>query len=244
MRHIRGMSFPGQVFSLAREFFFPQVCALCGGSLIGASEIRYGLCGLCYAEMSPDQGERCNLCGKPLISEKGTCLSCRNGAEKPYDRLWALFPYTGKFRKLLTAYKFKKNLALANFFAEKITEIIAANPVLQNAGIVPVPPRPGKIKETGWDQIDRLVRRLEKTGQGRIQVYRCMKRRKSKVQKRLGRAERMENLKGRIFLHGAAPQTALVIDDVITTGSTMEVCSSVLKASGVGKVYGLCLFYD
>ena len=228
-----------------KEFFFPTVCALCGGSLIGAGETRYGLCEQCRAEVTPQGlGGRCNLCGKPLISEREICLSCRNGKEKIYDRLWVLFPYTGKYRKLLTAYKFGKNLALAEFFKEKVLEIIAANPVLKETVIVPVPPRPGKMKETGWDQVDFLVKRLEKNEKGRIPVCRCMKRRKSKVQKRLSRAERMENLKGRIYVYGTVPETVLVIDDVITTGSTLEVCSAALKAGGAEKVYGLCLFYD
>jgi len=237
------MSFK-QIFLGALEFFFPRACALCGGSLIGAAETRYGLCEDCSAEVAPVAGERCNLCGKPLISEKGTCISCRNGTEKSYDRLWVLFPYTGKYRKLLTAYKFKKNLALAEFFREKIWEIIADNPVLSEAVVVPVPPRPGKIKETGWDQVDYLVKRVEKNGDEQIPVRRCLRRRKSKVQKRLTRAERMENLKGRIYVHGTVSGTVLIIDDVITTGSTLEVCASALKAGGAEKVYGLCLFYD
>jgi ComF family protein len=206
------------------------------------NEIRYGLCEQCRLGIACAHGEKCNLCGKPLISERDVCLSCRNGPEKTYDRLWTLFPYTGKFRKLLTSYKFTKNLALADFFTEKILEVLDSDPVLKDACIVPVPPRPGKIKNSGWDQIDYLVKRLEKSGKDRV-YCRCLKRRKSKVQKQLGRAERMENLKGRIYLYKKAPKIALIIDDVVTTGSTMEVCSSVLKDGGVEKVYGLCLFY-
>jgi len=186
------------------------------------------------------------MCGRPLVSEKDTCLECRRGFpgrnRHSWDRLWALFPYTGEYRRLLSAYKFAKNVRLAEFFAEKIAEVIAANPVLKEACVVPVPPRPGKIKSTGWDQVEHLVRRLEKIE--KVNVCRCLKRRKSKVQKRLSRAERMENLKGRVFPRGKIPETVLVIDDVITTGSTMEVCAAVLKENGAEKVYGLCLFYD
>jgi len=226
-----------------KDFFFPAPCVSCGGALIGIDEIRYGLCSQCRSGVAVTGGEKCNLCGKPLISERDVCLQCRNGAEKNYDRLWVLFPYTGKYRKLLTSYKFDKNLALADFFAEKILEAINANPVLKDVCIVPVPPRPGKIKDSGWDQIDTLMKRLVKIDKSLI-ISQSLKRRKSKVQKQLGRTERMENLKGRIYLREKAPKAALIIDDVITTGSTMEACSSVLKAGGAQKVYGLCLFYD
>ena len=232
-------------FLLAKGFLFPAVCALCGGSLIYSQEIKYGLCEKCKESLSPlEEGSRCNLCGKPLISEKDLCLPCRNGTVKSTERLWVLFPYAGKFRTLLTEYKFRKNLPLADFFAEKALTVLLNEPALENACIVPVPPRPGKIKENGWDQVDFLVRRIEKISEGKISVCRCLKRQKSKIQKRLDRNARIENLKGRIRMNGTAPKTAVVIDDIITTGSTIEVCSGVLKEAGAEKVYGLCLFYD
>ena len=132
---------------------------------------------------------------------------------------------------------------MANFFIQQILDIISCEDILKDAVIVPVPPRPLKIKELGWDQVDYLVKKLEKKHK-EINVSRILKRRKSKVQKELTRTERLNNLKGRIYLQNNAPKTALIIDDVITTGSTMEVCANVLKENGAQKVYGLCLFYD
>jgi len=231
------------LFLEARNFLFPDSCALCGGGLIG-DEIRYALCADCRVSLVPIQGEKCRMCGRPLVSEKETCLSCRNGAPPSWDRLRVLFPYTGKYRKLLTAYKFGKKTAIANFFAETVLEAINSDPVLKEAVLVPVPPRPGKMKESGWDQVDFLVKRIKKIEKDCVSVCRCLKRGKSKVQKSLNRSERLENLKSRVFLNGTVPKIALVIDDVITTGSTMEVCASVLKDGGAEKVYGLCLFYD
>jgi len=226
-----------------KNFLFPSWCALCETALSDTEEIRYGLCDKCRAQAAAVQGQKCNLCGKPLISEIDICLSCRNKTAKTCDRFWVIFSYTGIYRKLLHAYKFGKNLALACFFAQKVLEIIAENPALRDAIIVPVPPRPGKIKETGWDQVDYLVRQIMKLS-GESIVCRCLKRRRSKVQKKLDRKERLENMKGRIYLQKTPPKTVLLIDDVITTGSTMEVCSEVLKEGGAEKVYGLCLFYD
>ena len=230
-----------KLFFWGKNFLFPSDCVLCEGSLIEPDEIRRGLCENCRLSIIPDMGGKCNICGKPLISEIENCLPCRNSETRSFDRLWVLFPYVGRYRKLLTSYKFKKNLAPAEFFTEKILEIIEQEPLLKDAVIVPVPPRPGKIKETGWDQVEHLAKVIEKRG---YSVYRCLKRGKSNVQKRLNRAERMENLKGRILIDGNAPRIALLIDDVITTGSTIEICASVLKEAGAQKVYGLCLFYD
>jgi len=226
-----------------KNFLFPGFCALCGGGLIG-DEIRVALCEDCRASLVPVHGDKCRMCGKPLVSEKENCLSCRNAPKPSWDRLCVLFPYTGKYRKLLASYKFGKNTALADFFAEKVLEVKNSDPDLREASLVPVPPRPGKIKSSGWDQVDFLVKRIKKIEKDSVSVSHSLKRIKSKIQKRLNRSERMENLKGRVFLTAAAPKTALVIDDVITTGSTMEVCSAVLKEGGAEKIYGLCLFYD
>jgi len=234
--------FTAKLILQIKDFLFPSACALCEKSLMGEVEIAYGLCVECKDSITIPDGSKCSLCGKPLVSELDTCLPCRNSTERSFERLWVLYPYTGKYRKLLTAYKFNKQLSIANFFAQKILNLIDNEALLKDAVLVPVPPRPGKIKHSGWDQVDYLIKKIEKHSVKK--VSRVLKRRKSKVQKELNRAERLENLKGRIFAEGSAPETVLIIDDVITTGSTMEVCVQVLKEAGAKRVYGLCLFYD
>jgi len=226
-----------------KNFFFPSECAVCGVCLSGIEEIKYSLCEKCFSSIKQNPGIKCNLCGKPLVSEIETCLVCRNTETRSYDRLWTLYPYIGKYRKLLTSYKFKKNISLADFFAEKIIKVIAQECVLKEAVIVPVPPRPGKIKSSGWDQVDYLIKRIKKISKETI-ICGCLKRKKSKIQKYLKREERLKNLKGKILLKKTPPKIILIIDDIITTGSTLEVCAEILKEGGAQKVYGLSLFYD
>jgi len=225
-----------------KNILFPGACALCGAGLIEPEEICFSLCEECKNKFIPSDSEKCVKCGKPLISEEQTCLPCREKGELSLDRLWVLYPYTGKYRNILSAYKFGKNLSLAGFFASQAAELAANEPLLKDTVIVPVPPRPGKIKHSGWDQVDYLVKVIEK--RFKRNVSRVLKRKKSKVQKELNRSERLENLKGRIYTNGIAPINALIIDDVITTGSTLEVCAKALKDAGAEKVYGICLFYD
>jgi ComF family protein len=235
------------------EELFPQGCALCGKALYSGTEAFYGLCAPCRTMFVPtDTGEpRCSLCGQPLISEMENCLSCRNGPPRNFDRILSLFPYTGKYKKTLKAYKFGKRLGLGNFFADMLIQGLDTFFPEEKPGMgwVPVPPRPGKIKQTGWDQVEYLAKLLGKK-QGRIPenpgVFRCLKRLPSKSQKALNREQRQINLKKRIILNipGRLPQTALLFDDVYTTGSTMDACAEALKSGGVEKVYGICLFYD
>ena len=239
---IYGMNNFSKILFWARNFFFPAFCSLCETALLYAGEIKHGLCDNCRHSLEPAGGIKCVKCGKPLISEMEICLPCRNCVHN-YDRLFVIYPYTGKYRKLLTAYKFKKRLSLSHLFVKEIIKKINDNPELADAVIVPVPPRPGKKKELGWDQVDYLAGCLEKT-KGFLPVNRCLRRRKSKAQKNLNRKDRLENMKDRIYCAGHIPQTVLVIDDVTTTGSTMEICVKTLKDAGAEHVYGLCLFYD
>ncbi|GHV02470.1 amidophosphoribosyltransferase [Spirochaetia bacterium] len=242
---------------LIREFFFPRGCALCGAALPDSEEAWYGLCQGCRKSLDkgdnpPEEPiERCSICGKPLISEKDTCLSCRRAGEgesrdcericgRGCDRIAVVYPYSGQYRKLLGAYKFGKNPALGHFLEEKIRDTINRL-TSRAAALCPVPPRPGKIRKTGWDQVEYLAKLLERD---HLLVRRCLKRLPSRSQKTLDREHRLTNLKGRFIAVKKIPKEVILFDDVITTGATLEACAAALRAAGAEKVYGIALFYD
>jgi ComF family protein len=226
------------LFSLG-EFFFPSGCGLCGTALIEPGEAWQGLCGPCGKEMEvPAPACRCGRCGRPLVSEQGLCMACREGGSRNCDSVSLLYPYTGKYARLLGAYKFGKRLGLGNFLARRLEERARDFPGFE---LVPVPPRPGKIRRAGWDQVEYLAQRLEKSG---LPVRRCLRRLASRIQKKLNRRERLENLSGGFIALPPVPRRALIIDDVMTTGATLEACAGALKGAGAEQARGLCLFYD
>ena len=259
-----------------REYFFPSACGLCGDALFSKEDAFYSLCAACRAFLKSSLAgdKRCKFCGKQLISEKESCLLCREkGAvesgqyNENIARILTFFPYTGKYRSFLGEYKFRKSIGAANFLSEYLLKAIddlglvssGVKPSLKahlgrnsaavyEAAWVPVPPRPGKIKNLGWDQIEYLARLLDmeynSDGKNALPVCRCLKRLPSRSQKELNRDARETNLKGRILCVKEPPETAILFDDVITTGATLNACASALLKGGAKSVYGVCLFYD
>jgi ComF family protein len=237
-----------------RERLFPMGCALCGRMLLDMEEAKYGLCRDCLSGLGLEREERCSLCGRPLISELDRCLQCRAEGHC-FDQALPLFPYSGAYRELLVSYKFGGRRALGRFFADRLLEGLSlaadsfpgfpVEPVL-----VPVPPRPGKLKRGGWDQVEYMARLLDMARplEQKVSICRCLERLPSQTQKELDKAGRKANLMGRIrctstALRGKIPREVVLFDDVITTGATLDACASALREGGAQKVYALCLCY-
>lgn len=233
---------------------FPLTCLSCGKTTYGIP-----LCGHCKKEFFytiTQKGSRCRLCGTILISEKESCLECRtvdshsNSAKasilKDIDGVFPIHFYILWKKELLFAWKTANTRSLSPIFARLIFKVLQKE--YPDLPIVPVPPRPGKIKKKGWDQIDELCRYLH--GFYGVHIEKILVRLSKDQQKKLTRAERLFYVGKTYTLTSWAkkhkenlPKTVVLLDDIMTTGATLETCARALKDGGVECVYAVTLFY-
>jgi ComF family protein len=228
------------LFSFALELVFPRTCVLCGKDFMDEPGKSYPLCKSCEERIVPLEGPRCPICGKPLISEQGVCMRCRE-REFGFDSAYPLWMYSGDVKNLIIAYKMRSVRPLACFFAGEISKLLGAQ--YPGVTVVPVPFRKGKLRKTGWDQVEDIVRILARNG---IPVSRCLERLSGVSQKVLDYSDRLSNLTGRIRVRERAsvPSHVVLLDDVLTTGATLSECARVLKSRGAKRVDAIVLAAD
>ncbi len=233
---------------------FPLQCISCGNQAYGLA-----LCKNCQRDIiynySPRE-KRCKTCGVLLISEIETCLDCREIEEsekrnsahlkseilKDFSSVFPIHQYTLWKKELLFAWKMANNRSITPVLAKTIEGVLQK--YYANIIVVPVPPREGKIKKRGWDQIDELCMYLQ--AYYNIPVQKLLIRTSKDEQKKRNRKERLENIEKNFkFIKGksAVPREVVLIDDIMTTGATLESCARALKDGGVDKVHGVTIFY-
>ena len=212
-------------------------CFRCGDLLDSLGD---GICRDCSYGLDYIVGDRCRLCGVQLISELDVCLRCRD-VDWGFDSVRGVFTYTGAAGELVRLYKLQNHPRLARFFAGYLSPLLAEVP--NDVPLVPVPPRPERLREYGWDQVARLTGALkEQTGRP---IANVLRRTGGLSQKSLNLEGRRENLVGKIILRGDVRHSrCILVDDVMTTGATLSVCATVLKAGGFRSVDAVVIAVD
>jgi ComF family protein len=225
-----------RIFTALLEAAFPGRCLLCGEWLYfeGGSPVCTG----CLEGLTVVSGPRCRVCGMPLVSEKETCLRCRD-AEFAFDACLPLFAFEGKIRDLIHLYKFSGRTRLSGVFADILAR--EASERMSPAVLVPVPPRPGR---KGHDHIGAIARQLR--SRHGIEVCMSLERGKGPAQKSLDFEERRMNLVGAFRIRPGArvPRNALLLDDVFTTGATLDACAQALRDGGAERVSAVTIAID
>lgn len=210
-----------------RAALAPPACAACRAPLVAADAI---LCRGCRAELPWLPAARCPRCGLP-----GRCGDRCPARAAAYAAAWAPVAYDGPARALVAALKFRGALPVAELMAAQIAAG-APRALLAGATVVPVPAHPARRRARGFDQSARIAAALAaRTG---LPLAPCLRRAGAPTRQlgasraaRLAAARRLA-----IAVAGRPPARALLVDDVHTTGATLDACARALRAAGSADV--------
>src|SRR6266566_8800606 len=223
----------------AVSLLYPPVCTICGGN-VRAGEY---LCNRCEAKAVRIIAPFCQKCSEPFegaITSEFTCANCAHRTIH-FDAAVSAYRGRGIVRQIIHNFKYGRQIHLRHLVGRWLCAALD-DPRLRGRRfdvIIPVPLHPTRKRERGFNQASLLAELL--SAQISIQSQPLLERiRYTTTQTALDRAERMENLHNAFRLRknmNVRGLRVLLIDDVLTTGSTLSECARVLKDAGVISVY-------
>ncbi|MBN1643683.1 MAG: ComF family protein [Dehalococcoidales bacterium] len=223
-----------QLKGAALDLLFPRFCVGCG---------REGdfICNSCLTSLARIEPPVCPKCGRPQ-KNYGLCSSCLDW-QSDIDGIRSPFKFEGVMRKAIHDFKYRNLRAITVTLARLLNDYLVANPIPCDV-LVPVPLHDKRVRERGYNQSSLLAGELGKlTG---LPVNEdCLARVGHNLpQAKTGSVEeRRQNVKG-IFIcrnNILKDRDVLLIDDVATSGATLNACAAALKEIGVPTVWGLTL---
>lgn len=228
--------------------FFPADCRICKSLLTRASRIP--ICADCLGSFQPIPSPACDACGQPLLptlspSEWTSPARCRVCLETPFafDKARSFAFYQDQLVRAILLLKFERMAPLGAWFASKLAALVEREgETLAPDLVVPVPLHRNREKERGYNQADLLAGPLAKRlGLPHRPVL--LVRSKPRPDKHvLSLEERWAAVRGAFATQPGTQvdnMRVLLVDDVMTTGATLDACAKALREAGAKSVIGL-----
>jgi len=208
----------------------PAQCLLCAAPARTAN-----LCASCRTDLPQLPPSRCPVCAEPTpVGE--ICGACLARPPK-FDRVLAPLVYAYPLDRLIQSLKYNANLPVAPLLADWMLPGIADEPLPDV--VVPMPLSTERLRERGYNQALEIARPIAKRIGVPIDVDACVRVRHTEAQSALPFARRAENIKGAfVCMTDFTGRSVAVVDDVLTTGATLNELARVLKHCGAVRVTG------
>ena len=213
----------------ALDALVPASCVLCGGKAQDE-----GLCTGCWRDL-PWLQEACTICAEPL-AQAARCGRCSR-QPPPFDRVRAALRYERPVSDLVTRFKFSGNLAAGRTLGRLLGRHLDAGAGLAVEAMIPVPLHRRRLAERGFNQAGLLARDAARgLGRLRIEPDLLVRTAATDPQADLPGASRRGNVRGAFQVRGTPPTAVALVDDVVTTASTVSECARLLRRAGVDYI--------
>lgn len=228
------------------DFILPTSCSYCR-SPIGDSGVPY-FCFSCWADFTTIHGPVCCRCGKPFDSPEALvhsphheCGACR--LNPPFfDQSLSIGYFEGPLREAIHQFKYRPCRALGRPLGRWMTEHIRL--ITDIDLIMPVPLHAKRLRHRGFNQSLLLAQRMHDAYRIPLSYDNLLRVRATRPQVELSGEQRIRNVAGAFDLRHPgmlAGKVALLVDDVFTTGATMNECAAVLKNAGASQIIAVTL---
>jgi ComF family protein len=211
---------------------FPAHCRLCRAP----GERGLELCGACRKEL-PWLDHACRGCAMPLPPEASVtmCPRCQI-SDSPIDQCRALFTYHPPVDGWIQGLKFEQDLALGRLLGGLLADSLPLDTRAASVSVLPVPLHRKRLSERGYNQALEIARPLTKCGY-QIETHCCKRARNTGAQSGLSAASRKGNMRGAFSANQRLDgKRFILIDDVLTTGTTLMELARCLKSAGAESV--------
>lgn len=222
------------------EAVYPPVCPICDRVINKPEQI----CPECRKKLHYIQSPRCMKCGKPVENDETEfCFDCMR-IRHSFDRNVALWGYTDDTRKSIYRFKYQNCRSYSRIYGDELKKHLGEL-ILQWKcdAVIPVPIHARKKRERGFNQALLLAQEISAFTGTALDDEILVRERYTKPQKELDDRERIKNLKRAFNVTKNVVQykKVILVDDIYTTGATLDACALALKERGVMQVYGVCL---
>ena len=230
------MSFIKNLSSTILEFFLPRLCLFCEAAV--GEEAPVAVCPECEAQIRWVESPLCTRCGMVFEDRDGAdrvCGSCQVDPP-PFARARAAALYDGPVAAAITRFKFGRQMAFLPVMQHWLKRPLCLDLVAAADLLAPVPLHPKRIKHRGFNQALLLAKAFPEAALAREAVVRT---RHTAPQVGLNPKERRDNVNGAFAVPDpelVTGKSVLLIDDLLTTGSTVKECARVLRRAGARQV--------
>lgn len=224
----------GQLQEKIIDFFFPRRCVGCG-------KVGDFLCPVCRQKLPRILRPICKRCGKPE-SSGNLCSACW-GQKTEIDGIRSVFRFEGIVRQAIHGLKYRNLKSISGCLAMLMADYLQDNPV-HGEVLVPVPLHSRRLRKRGYNQSSLLAQELGKLIATPVIDGSLCRLKDSLPQARTTAIEeRKKNVKEAFVCRDeeVKAKNVILIDDVCTSGATLEACAVALKAGGAISVVGLTL---
>jgi ComF family protein len=222
------------------EVFFPSSCLHCGDA-VEYSDFQF-LCRVCSRELFLSKPPICSTCGYPffgMLAGPRVCPHCVE-LDPLFEQGKTLFLAKGPARSIIHVLKYQSGFYVLEDVKVMIAKVPHYKEYFDGAILIPVPLHPTKERERGFNQSLVIAKSLNEATEAKDLQNLLVRTMYTQTQTRLSRAARHQNVKNAFALASDAVvipnQTYILVDDVITTGSTLNACAAVLHEAGANQV--------